>query len=355
MFAYVGCYTTPERGGRGEGISIFNVDTTAGSWEYLETVGGLTNPSYLAIDSQRRSLYCVHSGSDVSEVSALAIDPVTGHLSHLGTQSSGGANPVSLSVWPNDEWLIVANYLGGTLGLLRIGDDGQLEPLQEVVNLKSVRGVAAPESARSLPHHTVIDPAQRFVIVPDKGLDCVFTFHVDPSMGTLVPGEQPFPQSREGAGPRHAAFSPDGSHLYCINELDATLTTYAYDRSTGGLLQRGVVSTLPANFGGNNKTAEIHVSPSGRYVYGSNRGHDSIVICAVDPQERTLSPIAWEPTQGRGTRYFALDPAGRYLYAANRGSDSIVTFAVDQERGTLTPTGQVIESPSPSFILFVEP
>jgi 6-phosphogluconolactonase len=167
-----------------------------------------------------------------------------------------------------------------------------------------------------------------------------------------VPGDPPSVQARPGAAPRHAAFHPSSSYAYVINELDSTVTAYAYDPDRGALRPLQVVSTLPPGFEARNTTAEIQVAPSGRFVYGSNRGHDSIVIFAVDPEGGTLTPIGWEPSGGKQPRYFGLDPSGTFLYAANQASDTIVAFRVDQERGTLTRTGQVVQAGSPVCIVF---
>jgi len=354
-FAYVGCYTTPDRDGRGEGIGVYRMDPASGAWTHLQLLRDVPNPSFLALDSRQRFLYCVHGGNDYSQVSAFAIDPASGELTPLGSQPCGGPNPVGLSVGPDDAWLVVANYNNGKVGALPLASDGRIQPLSDLVTLEGEHGPHPTEQTTSHPHHIPYDPARRFFVVPDKGLDRVFVFRVDTSTGKLVPGEPPSVQSRAGAAPRHAAFQPDASHMYCVNELDSTMTTFAYDAERGGLRPIQVIPTVPPDFAERNTTAEIAVAPSGRFVYCSNRGHNSIAIFAVNPEDGTLEPVGWEPTQGRQPRYFGLDPSGSFLYACNQATDTIVTFSVDQERGTLTPTGQVIESASPVCIAFAEP
>jgi 6-phosphogluconolactonase (cycloisomerase 2 family) len=354
MFAYVGCYTTPDRDGRGQGIAVYRVDPASGEWAHVQLLADIPNPSFLALDSQQRHLYCVHGGDSFSQVSAFSIEPASGRLRLLGSQPCGGHNPVALSVEPTDRLLVVANYADGTAASLPIREDGSLGPIADLVEVTGQTGPHPTEQTKPHPHHIPIDPAGRYFLLPDKGLDRVFVFGLDPATGTLTPADPPSVRSRPGAAPRHAAFHPTARYAYVINELDSTLTTYAYDPARGALRELQVLSTLPPDFAGRNTTAEIAVAPSGRFVYGSNRGHDSIVTFAVDPESGTLTPIGWEPTRGQQPRFFALDPAGAYLYVCNQRSDTIVAFRVDQPTGALSPTGQVIQTGSPVCIVFAE-
>jgi 6-phosphogluconolactonase len=235
---------------------------------------------------------------------------------------------------------------------LPIGPDGSLGPASDLVEQTGEPGPHPTEQTKPHPHHIPIDPTGRFGLVPDKGLDRVFLYRLDLEAGKLMPTDPPSVQARAGAAPRHAAFHPSASHAYVINELDSTVTTYAFDSERGGLRPLQVISTLPPDFTGRNTTAEIHVAPSGRFVYGSNRGHNSIAIFAVAEDSGLLTPIGWEPTRGNQPRYFGLDPSGAFLYATNQASDTIVTFHADRQRGTLTPTGQVIQTGSPVCIVF---
>ncbi len=352
MFAYVGCYTTPDRDGRGEGINVYRMDPASGAWDHAQLLADVPNPSFLALHPNGRHLYCVHGGDTFGQVSAFSIDPATGHLAPLGSQPSGGPNPVALSVDPTGRVLVVANYANGTAAALPINTDGSLGPAGGLVHQTGEPGPHPTEQTKPHPHHIPIDPAGRFVLVPDKGLDRVFVYRIDLANARLVPADPPSVRSRPGAAPRHAAFHPSAPYAYVINELDSTITTFGFDPQRGALEPLETVSTLPPNFSGRNTTAEIQIAPSGRFVYGSNRGHDSIAVFAVDPATGRLTPIGWEPTQGRNPRYFALDPSGAFLYAANQASDTIVTFRVDQQTGALTPTGQTIQTGSPVCIVF---
>src|SRR6266851_1825720 len=351
MYAFVGCYTTADRNGHGTGISTYRMDPAAGVWEHLITIEGITNPSFLAIHPNQRILYCVHGGSGQG-VSSFAISPGDGALTYLNTQPSGGTNPVHLSVHPSGNWLVVANYTGGTVAMLPIAADGRPGEPSSVLGLTGEPGPDPVEQPGPHPHDIPLDPSGQFAVVPDKGLDRVFVFRVDTHAGKLVPTDQQSLQSKAGAGPRHAAFHPRAPYLYVINELDSTVSTYRFNADSGEITELQVITSLPADYKERSTGAEIAVAPSGRFVYVSNRGHDSIVIFAVDPNSGQLTTVGWEPTQGSQPRHFALDPSGSFLYAANQASDSITTFAVDQASGTLKFTGQVVRTGSPVSIVF---
>ena len=352
MFAYVGCYTTPDRGGRGEGIAVYRVDGRSGAWAHVQTLAGVANPSFLAVEPGGRFLYCVHGGNAYHAASALAIDPHTGTLTLLNTQASGGPNPVHLAVHPGGRWLAVANYASGTAAVLPINPGGTLGPLAGIAHQTGEPGPHPTEQTAPHPHHIPFDPRGNYLLVPDKGLDRTFVYRFDAKRGTLAPGEMPAAASAPGAGPRHAAFHPHLPCVYVINELDSTLSVFAYDAGRGRLAARQVVSTLPPDFGGTSTTAELALTPSGRFLYGSNRGHDSIAIFAVDPTEGTLTATGWQPCGGRTPRFFALDPAGAFLYCANQQSDTIVPFRVHPDTGALMPSGAVIRTGSPVCIVF---
>lgn len=356
MFVYVGCYTVSGAKGRGEGITVYSMDGQSGDWTPVQLLSGVVNPSFLTLNHAGDSLYCVHGGDNHREVSAFAVDQQTGTLASLNTQPCGGRNPVHLSVHPTDRFLAVANYTDGSVAALPITPDGTLAPLTMVTTQTGALGPNAAEQSGAHPHHIPFDPAGRFLIVPDKGLDCIFVYRPDLAHGALVPNDPPFVRTQPGSGPRHAAFHPHLPYVYVVNELDSTITTYAYNTDHGVLSPRQTTTTLPPTYTntGDNSGAEIAVAPSGRFVYASNRGHDSIAIFAVDQSTGTLAPVGWEPTQGSTPRFFALDPSGAFLYAANQGSDTIVTFRVDRETGMLTPTGQVLTTGSPVCIVFAE-
>lgn len=352
MFTYVGCYTTPDRAGMGEGIQVYRMDDHSGAWAHVQLLTGVANPSFLALDPTQRFLYCVHGGNDFSAVSAFAREQESGRLAFLNTQQSGGRNPVSLDVHPSGRALVVANYMDGTVATLPINTDGTLASLNTVLSQTGEPGPDPVEQAAPHPHHSPFDPAGRFVAVPDKGLDRTFIYRFDAGRGMIAPNDPPFVPVQAGAGPRHIAFHPHAPYAYVLNELDATIMTYGYDAERGLLDSRQLIGTLPPDHTGRSTGAEIAVAPSGRFLYTSNRGHDSIAIFAIDPETGTLTVTGWEPTQGRMPRFFALDPAGQFLFVANQGSDSIVTFRVDATTGGLTPTGQIVPTGSPVCIVF---
>ena len=351
MYAYVGCYNAPDRGGRGQGITIFRMDEASGVWLGVGMVEAGVNPAFLALHPTGDFLYAVHGGGG-DEVSAFVRDRATGTLTFLNRQPCGGTNPVHLDLTPDGRTLVVANYTGGTVAALPVGADGRLGPPGSVLPLSGTPGPDPKEQDRPHPHHSPFDPAGRFVTIPDKGLDRLFVFRVGAEAGTIEPNEPSGVDTASGAGPRHIAFAPAAPYAYVINELDSTITAYDYDAGAGALTPRGSISSLPEDWTGKNTGSEIAVSPDGRFVYVSNRGHDSIGIFAVGAGDGALTPIGWEPTGGETPRFFGLDPSGTFLYAANQDTDTIVTFRVDTETGLLRATGQIIASGSPSCIVF---
>ena len=349
MYAYVGSFTTAQRKARGDGIHVYRADPATGAWTHIQHVGDLVNPSYLALSPDRRFLYSVHGDEDYA--TALALDPATGQAKVLNRAATGGKNGVREAVDPSGKFLVMANYASGSVAVLPIAPDGSLKDQHQLVQLPGEPGPHRVEQASSHPHDVVFDPAGRFALVPDKGLDRIFVFRFDAATGRLAPTEQGSVKSRPAAGPRHLAFHPKLPIVWVLNELDSTMATYQFDTERGVLKALQVMSTLPSDFTGYSTTAEIAVSPDGRFVYGSNRGHDSATIFAANP-EGLLSVVGWQPTQGGNPRFIGLDPVGHFLYAANEQGDTVVTFRVDGSSGKLTPTGQVIKNASPVTIVF---
>jgi 6-phosphogluconolactonase len=349
MFAYVGSFTTAERKARGDGIHVYRVDPATGMWTHLQHIGNLVNPSYLVLSHDQHVLYSVHGDSDFA--SAFALDPKTGEAKPLGRAATGGKNGVREAIDPSGKYLVVANYSSGSVAVLPIAADGSLKDQHQLVQLPGEPGPHKVEQQSSHPHDIVFDPSGRFVLVPDKGLDRVHVFRFDGATGLLTPTEQGSIRSQPGAGPRHLAFHPTLPIVWVLNEINSTIATYRFDPQTGALTPLQVITTLPTDFTGNSTAAEIAVSPDGRYVYGSNRGHDSVAIYAAG-KDGLLSPVGWQSTKGGGPRFIGLDPAGRFLNAANENGDTVVTFKVDQASGKLDPTGQVIVNGSPVTIVF---
>jgi 6-phosphogluconolactonase (cycloisomerase 2 family) len=350
-YAYVGCYTTPDRNGRGKGIEVFEMDRDSGTWTHVQRVVDVVNPSWLTLDASQEHLYCVHGGNELTSVSAFSRDVASGKLTKLNSQECGSANPVAISILPSMPFAVVAGYHAGKVSAIRVNSDGSLGTLSDVISLVGTPG-PRPGQESSHPHHIPVDPAGRYFIVPDKGHDRTYVFRVDPTNGRIVRSAQGSIVAAPGAAPRHLAFHPTAAFAYQCNEINSTVTTFAYNTMTGHLDELEVQTTLPKDFSDVNTTAEIQIAPTGKFVYVSNRGHNTIAIFRVDDATGKLSSVAWEPTQGVQPRNFALSPDGTLLYAANQASDTIVTFRVDSGSGTLTPTGQIIEAGSPVSIVF---
>ncbi len=350
LFAYVGCYTTEKRNGHGKGIGVFRVNVANAAWTPVQLVDGVVNPSFLCFDREQKFLYAVHG--DMDYVSAYAINPANGTLSLLNQETCGGINPVHVAVDKSNQHLVVSNYTSGSVAVMPIRPDGSVGALTDLVALSGTPGPHRTQQASSHPHHNPFDRDGRFILVPDKGLDRIFVFRLDAENGKLIPEEKSSVDTREGAGPRHVDFHPRLPYVYAINELDSTVTTYRFDRARGELTPLQIVTTLPSNYTGNNTTAEIWVHPSGRFVFGSNRGHDSIVTYFVDRSTGLLATVGWQPTQGNTPRFFGLDPSGTLLCAGNQNSDTIVSFRVDQSTGKLNPAGEPVRFGSPVTIVF---
>src|SRR5262245_42265798 len=349
-YAYVGSFTTAQRKARGDGIHAYRVDPATGAWTHVQHIGDLVNPSYLALSGDQRFLYSVHG--DEAHATAFALDRASGEAKLLGKAATGGKNGVRQAVDPSGKFLVVANYSSGSVAVLPIMPDGSLKDQHQLVQLPGEPGPHKVEQASSHPHDVVFDPSGRFVLIADKGLDRVFVFRFDANSGQLTPTEVGSVKTRPGAGPRHLAFHPKLPVVWVLNELDSTTTTYRWEDKDGSLTPSQVITTLPPEFTGYSTTAEIAVTPDGRFVYSSNRGHDSIAIYGANATNGTLTSVGWEPTQGPTPRFIGLDPAGRFLYAANEAGDTVVTFAVEASTGKLASTGQVVKNGSPVTIAF---
>jgi 6-phosphogluconolactonase len=356
-WVYVGTYTSGRGPERSEGIYLMELDARSGKLDEPRVVAKATDPSFLAIHPSRKFLYAVNEleefqGRHAGGVSALAIDPEHGTLTPLNQQSSGGVGPCHLSVDPQGKNVLVANYGSGSVACLPIEPDGRL---REASSFHQHRGSGADARRQAGPHaHSInVTADNRFVVAADLGLDKVLVYALDADHGTLTPNEPAFAQVAPASGPRHFALHPSGKFGYVINEMANTVTAFAYDASKGTLGEIQTISTLPEDYKGTSHTAELQVHPSGKFLYGSNRGHDSIAIFAIDPSTGRLSAVGREPTQGKNPRNFALDPTGSYLLAENMGSDSIVVFRIDPESGALRPTGQTVKIPKPVCIKMI--
>lgn len=351
MYAYIGSFTTARRKARGKGISVYRIDEASGAWSLIEVFETIANPGFVALDSKQRCLYASHGDGDL--VSAYAIDAHTRKLEFLNQQASHGDNGPHLIVDPSDRYVVCAN--GPGIVVLPINADGTLAPATDAVVPPGKEGPYKREQGLGAhPHQVLFDPANKFLLSPDKGVDATHIYRLDLTSGKLVANDPPFVKARYGAGPRHLAFHPARPLAYLINELDSSVTTLQWDGARGALTPVHIVPSIPPTFVGDNTGAEIAVAPSGKFVYVSNRGHDSIATFAVNAQDGTLAPVGWEPTQGNKPRFFALDPAGEMLYVANEDSDTIVAFKLDAASGKPVPTGLVIHTGSPSCIAFAK-
>jgi len=348
-FAYVGSRTTKERNARGEGINVYRVDAETGSWTHVQLIKGLANPSYLAFDRTREFLYCVHG--DLSDASAFRIDAATGRLTFINHADTAGKNPVHLVVDPTNRFVIVANHFTSTVVVLERNTDGSLGKLTDSVALTGKIGPHRVEQPFAKPHQVEFDRTERFLVVPDKGLDRVFVFALDPRTGKLTQTAGSV-AARESAGPRHVAFHPTNAYAYVVNELDSTVMAYRFDSAAGALTAFQVVTTLPDTFVGNNRAAEIAVAPDGNFLYASNRGHDSIATFGIEAATGRLTQQGWTDSRGKTPRFFALDAPGRLLFVANEDSDRIVAFRTDPTTGKLAATGAVVATGSPVCIVF---
>jgi 6-phosphogluconolactonase len=351
LFVYIGTYTErmPHVAGKAEGIYVYRLDPTSGALTYVSRAAGTINPSFLALSPRKDRLYAVNELTEDlgphGTVSAFAIDPATKGLSFLNKRSTHGLAPCYVSVDRTGRYVLVANYLGGNVCVLPVVEDGRLGEATAVVGHQG----SGPHPHQDGPHaHSIMpDLHNGYVIALDLGTDQILVYRLDLARGTLAPGDSPGVQLAPGSGPRHLAFHPAGAFAYAINELNSTITTFAYDHERGALETLQTVSTLPEDFSGQNYCADVQVAPSGRFVYGSNRGHDSIAIFAVDRETGRLSTVGHEPTGGATPRNFVIDPTGTFLLVANQDSDTVVTFRVDQETGKLVATGHVAQVPTP--------
>lgn len=347
-FAYVGCFTTEKRKARGKGVAVFRIDPATGAWTFIEACDAIPNPHYVCLDHTQRFLYSAHG--DSSEIGAYARDPKTGKLRFLNKQQTGGDNSSTVTPDPSNCYVVLAN--GPGVAVFPINKDGSLAARSDLFIPSGEPGPFRDEQHGPHPHQAIFDLTGRFVVVPDKGLDKVHVFRFDAARGKLLPCDPPFVKARYGAIPRHVAFHPSRPYAYVVNEQDSTVNAYRWDTGRGELKPFQRVPTTPTTYVGDNMAAEIAILPSGKFLYASNRGHDSIVIYSVERATGMLEPIGWESVQGRKPRFFGLDPDASHLYAANENSHTIVEFRINQKTGKLTPTGQVIETGSPACIVF---
>jgi len=361
--AYVGTYTRGRSPGRG--IYLFRLQT-----ENLEVSQNITlvplglavetpNPSFIDLDVRRRLLFAVNEidefdGRPTGAVSAFSIDRTSGTLTLLNQRPSMGTGPCHLVLDKGNRNVLVANYGSGSVAVLPVGSDGRLGAATAAVQ-HSGKSIHPDRQKGPHAHCMTLDPANRFAFACDLGLDKVLSYRFDARQGKLTPNDPAFVSTRPGAGPRHMIFRPDGRFAYVVNELSSTVTAYAYDSNTGGLKDAQTVTTLPEYFDGANTGAEVGVHPSGRYLYVSNRGHNSVVLFAIDPQRGTLTYIEEQGTGGSTPRHFGIEPSAKHLAIANQDSNTVLVCRIDAGNGRLKPSGVFASVPSPVCVKFLPP
>lgn len=345
-------------GGTSKGIYVSRFDAATGRLTEPELAVETKSPTFLALHPGRSMLYAVgeYAADDQrgGVVSAFSLSPTMDRLTLLNQQSSGGPGPCHLSVDAQGGYVLVANYAGGSVASLPIRADGSLGEAASIIQ-HTGSSVHPQRQTKPYGHFIAMDPANRFALACDLGLDKVLVYRLDEKTGDLTPNDPAFGTVPPGAGPRHLAFSPNGQFVYVVNEMGSSVTVFAYDAPRGALTELQTIATLPEDFPGRTRStcAEVEVHPSGKFVYASNRGHDSIAVFAVDAPTGKLSFVEHQSTHGGIPRHFKLDPGGRWLLAANQASDSVVVFAVDSTTGRLKPTGQTVTVPAPMCVLFV--
>ena len=354
-FVYVGTYTA--EGSSSKGIYAYRYDPSASTLTPIGLVAESTNPSFLAVHPNHRFLYAVnetgdYKGQKSGAITAFSIDHRTGKLTQLNQVASGGADPCYITVDKTGKYVLVANYTGGSISAFPVLADGRLGDGSAFIQHT---GHGTNPKRQEGPHAHSIDlsPDNRFAIVDDLGLDETLVYKFDSAKGSLTLNDPPFAKAAPGAGPRHFAFHPNGKFGYVLDEMGSTVSAFSYDDAGGVLHPLQTISSLPKGFAGQNDAAEIEVHPAGKFLYASNRGHDSIAVFAIDQKQGTLTPIEYVPTKGASPRNFAIDPTGELILAENEKSDNVVVFRIDPQTGCLTPTGKVLDISQPVCVKFV--
>jgi 6-phosphogluconolactonase len=350
FWVFVGTYT----GKLSKGIYRCELDAATGKLSAPEVAAEIPAPSFLAIHPNHKFLYCVseQGGKDGGKVTAFSIDPKTGALTQLNQRSSGGSGPCHIVVDHLGKTVLAANYGSGSCASYPLEADGKLGEAGSVIQHK---GSSVDKGRQEGPHaHSInVDKNNKFAFCADLGLDKVLIYKLNADKGTLTPNDPPFYETEPGAGPRHFAFHPSGKYAFVINEMKQTLTSMKYDPEKGALTKIESYSTLPGEPVKGNSTAEVVVHPSGKWVYGSNRGHDSIVCFSIDEKTGELKPVGWQNKGIKVPRNFAIDPTGKFMIVANQAGNSAVLFKINQSTGELEPTDQKIEVGSPVCIRYM--
>ncbi|GAB3951892.1 lactonase family protein [Spirosoma harenae] len=346
---YVGTYSL--RGS--EGIYVFEFDRKAGTMQPVQSVSNVKSPSFLAIHPSGKYLYSVNEGAEktgAGGVSSYAVDKATGKLQYLNSQSSLGVGPCHISVDHTGKTAFVSNYGGGSLAVLPIKADGTLgEPTDKVQDEGTGPNTQRQEKAHV--HSATLAPDNRFLYVADLGIDKLNIFDIDVNASKVKPASTPYASVKPGSGPRHVAIHPNGKYAYLVEELTSTVASFARNPKTGALtILQDNVQTLPNDFTEKNTSADIHIDPSGKFLYQSNRGYDGLAIFSIGSDGK-LTPVGVQPTEGKTPRNFLIDPKGEFIFVAHQDTDNITIFKRDQKTGKLTFTGQSVKVPAPVCVL----
>ncbi|CAM3883852.1 lactonase family protein [Cohnella lubricantis] len=349
IFAFIGSYAEAD----GPGLYACAYDEQTGSLKLLDQASGLLNPTFLVPNEDNNMLYTImeHKDADGRKSGAAAafrFDPAEGKLQRINDELTTPATTCHITLDRTHRLAVTSSYHGGLLGVSPILEDGRIGPSAEVH--KHEGSSVHPAQTQARVHSVIVDPNNKYAVVSDLGMDKLIVYKLDAPNHRLVPhGETSI---APGSGPRHFVFHPELPYAYGINELSSTITVYSYDAAAGKLAVVQTISTLPENYDGDNATADIHLSPDGKFVYGSNRGHDSVAVYRVDSGSGRLSAIEYAPTLGGHPRNFGVSPDGRFVLVANRDGNNVVTFSRDAETGKLTPTGSELKVSKPVCIRF---
>lgn len=345
---YFGTYTRSPS--TSEGIYSLRLDDDTGALSAPVVAAKAANPAWIAFSPDRKFLYTLHPSA--AQIIGFKVDADAGRLTPLPVPAAAEAAPPSyVAVDATGKMAFGANYADGYLDVLTIKPDGTLS--EPTIIWHSGHSVH-PRQDKPHVHSVTLSPDNRFIIVCDLGLDKIFTYAIDPAAGRAMPANPPSVAIEPGSGPRHFKFSADGRHAYSINEIASTITTFDYDKATGALKPRQTSSTLPAGFKGQSTTAEIRVHPNGRFIYGSNRGHDSIAVFSAHPDTGDLTRVEIVPSGGKTPRNFAISPNGKWLVCGHQDSNNLTVFRINQDNGRLEKTSQTANVPAAVCVLFYD-
>ncbi len=351
-FLLVGTYTS----GTSEGVHVYDFATGTGEAKLLE-VAKVANPSFLAISPNEKNVFAVseiaNERAKGGKIVSFAFDKSTGKLTKINEQASQGNNPCYVTVDKTGKWVITGNYSSGTLAVLPAGKGGRLD---SAVSSIAHEGSSVNSDRQNEPHvhATVLSPDEKYLYVPDLGIDKIMVYRFNKKTGSLTPANTPFVMTRPGSGPRHFTFHPNKKFAYLVEELTGGVSAYRYNQKNGDLALIQNISTLEPDFMGYPGSADIHVSPDGRFLYASNRGaSNNIAIFSIDKQSGSLTAIGHQPVLGKTPRNFNFDPTGNWLLVANQDSDEIVIFNINKETGLLKDSGKRIKLGKPVCIKWI--